>query len=186
LKKLLHITKILKKKYININYKINEKKKRKGKTNKEKEEERKEKEEIFKHEINIPFMWYINYFQKRKCKEILSLFKYETSEERVKVPKFFDNFFKFLYKKTENDIKFHFFFLFEIIIKRVEIPNFQNNNNNEFKNEIQLKNQFKKILINKYELYKKIISNNDSIKEFKNNNKFFLKFIQKIHHYKHK
>ena len=110
MKKLLHITKILKKKYININYKINEKKKRKGKTNKEKEEERKEKEEIFKHEINIPFMWYINYFQKRKCKEILSLFKYETSEERVKVPKFFDNFFKFLYKKTENDIKFHFFF----------------------------------------------------------------------------
>ncbi|KAG4083823.1 hypothetical protein H8356DRAFT_1379323 [Neocallimastix lanati (nom. inval.)] len=171
--------------YNNKNNKETNKRKRKlitKKNEKGKEiEKQKEKDtkENFKQEINIPFMWYISLFKERKFKKILHLFKYETSNQRFNGIKFFDNQFKYLNKKEINDIQFHF--LFKIITKRIEIPKFHNTNNEDFKEEIQLKNKFKQILIKKKELYKKILKNNDSqeIDKFKNNNKFFLKFIQK-------
>ncbi|ORY12559.1 hypothetical protein LY90DRAFT_518335 [Neocallimastix californiae] len=171
--------------YNNKNNKETNKRKRKIITKKnekgkeiEKEKE-KETKENFKQEINIPFMWYISLFKERKFKKILYLFKYETSNQRFNGIIFFDNQFKYLNKKEINDIQFHF--LFKIITKRIAIPKFHNINNEDFKEEIQLKNKFKQILIKKKELYKNILKNNDSqeIDKFKNNNKFFLKFIQK-------
>jgi len=124
-------------------------------------------------------MWYITYFRKREYNKILTLFKYETSKERSRGLKFFNYHFNYLDKNYENDIKLQF--LYEIIYKHVEIPKFQNENKKEFIDEIYLKNQFNRILIRKHELYSKYISNNDysSIKKFKKNNKFFIKYMQK-------
>ena len=174
----------------NNNNKLKEKKKivKKNKKKSEKtiiekgineKEKKNENENIFKHVISISFMWYITYFRKRDFTKILKLFKYETSEERSSGLEFFDYHFKYLDKNYENDIKLQF--LYEIIHKHVEISIFQNENKKEFINENYLRNQFNKILIRKHELYSKYISNNDysSIKKFKKNNKFFIKYMQK-------
>ena len=156
--------------------------KNKGNENEKKineKDEKNEKENVFKHEISISFMWYIDLFRKREFNKILELFKYEPSEERCRGLEFFDFHFKYLDKKHENDIKLQF--LYDIINKHVEIPKFQHENKKEFINEIYLRNQFNRILIRKHELYSKIISINDynRIKKFKNNNKFFIEFMQK-------
>ncbi|KAG4083090.1 hypothetical protein H8356DRAFT_1350341 [Neocallimastix lanati (nom. inval.)] len=168
----------------NNNNKLREKKKivKKNEEKSEKEineKEINENEYIFKHEINVSFMWYITYFRKKEFNKILQLFKYETSEERSKGLEFFNYHFNYLDKNYENDIKLQF--LHEIIHKHVEIPKFQIGNKKEFIDEIYLKNQFNKILIRKHELYSRYISNNDysRIKKFKKNNKFFIKYMQK-------
>ncbi|KAG4083825.1 hypothetical protein H8356DRAFT_1283698 [Neocallimastix lanati (nom. inval.)] len=170
----------------NIDNKLKERKKIIKKNEKKNDKEinkkeinEKENKNIFKHEINIYFMWYIYYFRKREFNKILELFKYETSEEHCRGLKFFDYHFNYLDKKCENDIKLQF--LYEIINKHVKIPKFQHENKKEFINEIHLRNQFNRILIRKHELYSKYISNNDysRIKKFKKNNKFFFKYMQK-------
>ncbi|KAG4081916.1 hypothetical protein H8356DRAFT_1338283 [Neocallimastix lanati (nom. inval.)] len=142
-------------------------------------EKEKEKEKIIMQEINIPFMWYIKLFKENKFKEITLLLKYEKSKEKFNGIKFFDHQFKYLNKNSENDIEFHF--LHEIIEKNIEIPNYKNGNYDDVNKDIQIRNKFEQILNRKRKLYKRILLNkkNEEIEEFKNNNKFFLLYLQK-------
>ena len=130
-------------------------------------------------EINIPFMWYIKLFKENKFREITLILKYERSKEKFNGIKFFDHQFKYLNKNSENDIEFHF--LHEIIEKNIEIPNFKNGNYDDVNKDIQIRNKFEQILNRKRKLYKRILLNkkNEEIEEFKNNNKFFLLYLQK-------
>ncbi|KAG4082803.1 hypothetical protein H8356DRAFT_1347204 [Neocallimastix lanati (nom. inval.)] len=142
-------------------------------------EKEKEKEKIIMQEINIPFMWYIKLFKENKFREITLILKYERSKEKFNGIKFFDHQFKYLNKNRENDIEFHF--LHEIIEKNIEIPNFKNGNYDDVNKDIQIRNKFEQILNRKRKLYKRILLNkkNEEIEEFKNNNKFFLLYLQK-------
>ncbi|KAG4105824.1 hypothetical protein H8356DRAFT_1322333 [Neocallimastix lanati (nom. inval.)] len=142
-------------------------------------EKEKEKEKIIMQEINIPFMWYIKLFKENKFREITLLLKYESSKEKFNGIKFFDHQFKYLNKNSENDIEFHF--LHEIIEKNIEIPNYKNGNYDDVNKDIQIRNKFEQILNRKRKLYKRILLNkkNEEIEEFKNNNKFFLLYLQK-------